>query len=103
MLREQLDRHPALQALVEREVHLRHAAEPESPFHPVASCDLQLAHGAPPGLAPPTFAPLPAPSWPAPAPAPSLPASTPARCSSPASPPASVPPLGFGEVLVVWV
>ena len=44
VLGEQLDRHPALQAQVEREVHGGHPAEAEPALQAVAPGDLHLAH-----------------------------------------------------------
>src|SRR5581483_3762834 len=60
MLCQELDRHIALEPLVEGEMHGGHATNAESPFHPVSPCDCRSVHGP--------FPPLPLPPPPSPAP-----------------------------------
>src|SRR5262249_33940142 len=90
MLREQLDRHPALEAQVHGEVHRRHAAVPEPAFEAIAPADL-VAH-------------LPLPSEP-PAPLPSPPSTSPAGGPPPVPRAARVVtgPVGVVVVVVGWV
>ena len=53
VLGQQLDRHVALEPVVEREVDGRHPADPEAAFDPVPACDRRRAGHCPFLLAPP--------------------------------------------------